>query len=208
MGEIKKDQKVKLLLAMADGSQKEVDCQTKEVYSDRISLTTPTDVLENAEYLDEGEEFVVKIFTPTGVKIFDTIVLDSPHEEEFIIEYAEIASEVQRREYVRVPIQVKIVVQREGNSKGVIASTLDVSGGGLRFTYDNELTPGEEVLVTLYFPEMKIIQVKGIVIHNDFLPENVYVLAFTEINEMDRDRIIKKCFEEQAKKLDANTIQN
>lgn len=202
MGEIKKDQKVKLFLKMADGSQKEVDCQTKEVYSDRISLTTPPEVLENAEYLDEGEEFVVKIFTPTGVKIFDTIVLDSPHEEEFVIEYAAIASEVQRREYVRVPMQVKIVVQREGAAKGVVSSTMDVSGGGLRFTYNNELTPGEEVQVTMYFPEIRNILVKGVVIHNDFLPDDVFVLAFTEINEMDRDRIIKKCFEEQAKRLE------
>lgn len=206
MGEIKKDQKVKLFLTQADGSEKELDCQTKEVYSDRISLTKSPDVLENVECLGEGEEFVVKVFTPTGVKIFDTIVLDSPMEDDFMIEYAAIASEVQRREYVRVPIQVKIVVQSEENPKGVIASTLDVSGGGLRFSYNDELTPGEEVTVSIYFPEMKIIKVKGVVIHNDFLPENVYVLAFTEINEMDRDIIIKKCFEEQAKLLDNSSV--
>lgn len=199
MDEIKKDQKVKLLLRMADVSIKEIDCQIKEVYSDRISLTTPSEVLENAEYLQEGQEFVVKIFTPNGVKIFDTIVLDSPLEEEFVIEYAAVASEVQRREYVRVPMQVKIVVQKNDN-KGVIASTIDISGGGIRFEYYDGLVAGEEVQVDMYFPELKMIQVRGVVIHNDFFPENVFVLAYTEINEMDRDRIIKRCFKEQISK--------
>jgi len=200
MGEIRKNQKVNLTFKMGDDSEKEISCSIKEVYTDRLSLTTTDEVLEYAEYLSEGEELVAKIFTPVGVKIFNTIVLDSPSEPEFVVEFAEVSAEIQRREYSRVQLETKVVIQRNVR-ENIITSTIDISGGGIRFAYNGNFTPLEEVSITLYLPEMKFIQAKGIIIKNNHLPENVHILSFSEINEHDRDRIMKKCFEIQTQTL-------
>lgn len=196
MGQIKANQKVELIFKMADNSIREIYCLVKEAYSDRIALTSSGDVIEYANYLSEGEELTVKIFTPQGVKVFDTIILDSPLEPEFVIEYSETATDIQRREFVRIELELKVVIQKEDKTN-LVTRTINVSGGGLRFYSEGSFTPQEIVNITLYMPEDRAVQAKGTIIANEFLPKNEYVLSFTEIQERERDRIIKKCFEAQ-----------
>lgn len=199
MGEIKENQKVQLSFKLADGSSKEIDCLVVEAYTDRISLTAPAEVIEYSDYLGEGEELNVKIFTPSGVKIFDTIVLDSPLEPEFVIEYIQTATAIQRREFVRVDMELKVLLQKEDKTN-LVTRTVNVSGGGLRFYSEGSFVPQEIVNITLYMPEDRAVQAKGVIIPNEFLPPNEYVLSFSEIQERERDRIIKKCFEAQSAK--------
>lgn len=201
MGEIRKNQKVKLTFTMSDESEKEVNCLIKEVFIDRLTLTINDEVLKYAEYLEEGEELIAKVFTPSGVKLLNTIVLDSPTEQEFVIEYAEVSAEVQRREYTRVQLTAKVVIQRN-HHENIVTNTIDVSGGGLRFAFDGNFNSKEEVSITLYLPDTKLIQAKGHIIKNNQLPVNVHILSFSEISENDRDKILKKCFEIQTKSLE------
>ena len=206
MGEIRKNQKVKLNFKTADGSEKELDCLIKEIYTDRLSLTTTEEILKYSEYLSEGEELVAKIFTPVGVKVISTIILDSPLENDFIIEFAEVSTEIQRREYLRVPLDTKVVIQRSLNDN-IVTRTIDISGGGIRFNYNGEFYPKEEVDITLYLPDMKMIQANGIIIKNNHLPTDIHILSFNKIDENDRDKIIKKCFEIQSKLLENKEIK-
>lgn len=199
MGIIRENQKVKLIFKLTDNSEKEIDCLVKEAYTDRISLKFPEDMMEYAEYLGEGEELTVKIFTPAGVKILDTIILDSPLEPEFVIEYTETSTDIQRREYVRVQMEMKIVLERE-NKKPIVTNTIDISGGGLKFYCEESFYPDEPVNITLYMPESRAIQAKGIIIENNYIPQNERILTFTNIEERERDRIIKLCFEAQVAK--------
>lgn len=199
MGVIKENQKVKLSFKLADGSLQEIECLVKEAYSDRISLSCSNEVMEYVDYLGEAEELNVKIFTPSGIKIFDTIVLDSPLEPEFVIEYTEAATSLQRREFVRIEMELKVLIQKEDKTN-LVTRTINVSGGGLRFYSEGMFTPQEIVNITLYMPDDRAVQAKGTIIPNEFLPQNEYVLSFTEIQERERDRIIKKCFEAQSAK--------
>lgn len=192
MGEIRKGQKVKLFVQNLD---KEFDCFIKEVYDDRISLDYPQDIIEYSDYFEEGEDIPVKIFTPLGVKSFSAAILDAPYEENFTIEYVESTNDLQRREYVRVPFSVKVFVETQ-DKKNIIAYTLDISGGGLKFFSEEEIE-SQEVKITIYMPDDRSLHAKGTIIHNQFIPVNEHVLSFTEIDEKDRDRIIKKCFELQ-----------
>lgn len=200
MGETRKGQKVKLKFKMADNSDKEIDCYITEIHSDRLFLTKPGELFNYIQYFDEGKELSVRIFTPIGVKIFDTIVLNSPLESDFVIEYIEDSLQIQRREYTRVELDLKVIIEKQGKGN-LITHTVDISGGGLRFYCEESFEPDESVGVYLYLPfSIRSIQSKAIIIKNSHLPKNEHVLCFTEINERDRDKIIKQCFETQAAK--------
>lgn len=199
MGAIREGQKVKLSFNMSDGSEKEFDCFIRSVYSDRLALAFPKDLLNYMEYLEEGSDISAKVFTPLGVKVFDSIVLDSPLEPEFVIEYAEVSTEIQRREYVRVQLKAKVVLER-ANKTSVVAYTIDISGGGLKFFYEGEFVSHESLGITLYLPDARSVQARGVIVPNEYIPQNEHVLSFTEIEERERDRVIKQCFDLQLAK--------
>ena len=198
MSEIKEDQKAKLLFKMADDSEKEFDCQIKEVQKDRISLKFPDELLEYSDFLEEGIELPVQIFTPSGIKSFDSIVLNSPLEAEFVIEYSENnIIQIQRRKYLRTELRTKLIINREGNVN-IVTYTNDIGGGGVRFYYAGTFEKEEKVECMLYLPmQMRSVMAKGIVIDGSHLKENEHVLLFTDIDEKERDRIIKACFENE-----------
>lgn len=196
MGEIRAGQIIKLYSNAAYDSDKEFICTIGHVYNDRLELNLSEGVPDDLEFLEEGSEILVKIFTPSGVKIFDSIVLNSPLEPEFVIEFAEFAMEIQRREFIRVQLDTKVVIQRPDRTF-VVAMTMDISGGGVRFLHKGTLTPGEDVKVTLYLPNTRFVEAKAKILDNARLPINQHVLVFTQIDEGDRDRIVKQCFDIQ-----------
>lgn len=198
MGEIREDQKVKLYFRAIDDSEKEFDCFIKKVQKDRLSLSFPNELLDYAQYLEEGSELPVKIFTPSGVKAFETIVINSPLEYDFVIEFVEDHLEIQRREYLRVDLEAKLIL--ESQKFGVIVTnTLDISGGGLRFVSDRPFVPQDKVKIMLYLPfQQSSVKAEGEIIDCGHLPENQFVMLFSEIEEKERDRIIKQCFDAQA----------
>lgn len=194
MGEIKKNQKVKLSFKLFNGDEKELTCKVKSFDKDRITLDIATLINEYLNYLQVGDEVKAKIFTPQGINIFDAMIINSPLEQDFIIEYVENSTQIQRRDYVRVPSITKIVIERK-NREVIITDTIDISGGGTKFSYDGEFNPDEEVKFTLYFPNTRLIQGKGLVLPSNYLPIGQYAMVFNEINENDRDKIVRKCFE-------------
>lgn len=197
MGEIREGQKTKLMFKTADGTEKEFDCFIKEVFPDRLSLSFPRDLLDYACYLEEGTELPVKVFTPTGVKAFDSIIINSPYESEFVIEFVEDHIQIQRREFSRVDLKVKVIIERT-DKNNVVSDTIDISGGGIRFLYDGEFEPQEEVGALLYLPNaIRSIKAKGYILKPGHLPPEQHVLLFTSIDENDRDKIVKQCFDIQ-----------
>lgn|SRR5574344_547116 len=196
MGDVRKNQKVELIFKTADGSEKTLTCKVKSFNTDRISLNFPAIVSEYSKYLDEGSDVKVKIYTPLGLNMFDAIIISSPTEPEFEVEYVENSLQIQRRNYLRVPVTVKIVLERE-HQNPIIAKTIDLSGGGARFYYEGDIEDGEPVKLSLYIPDMRLIQANGVIINKEFMKENEHVVYFKTIDEETRSRIIKKCFEIQ-----------
>lgn len=195
MGEIRENQQTKLFFKLADGSEKELNCTIKKIYSDRLSLNFPKEVNDYPGYLQEGDEISVKIFTPTGIKAFDAIILNSPFDDEFIIEFVEDYLEIQRRMYLRMEFSAKVLIEK--GKTNIVTHTLDIGGGGVRFFYDGSIEDKETVNCHLFLPEFPTIKAQGIIIKDPHLKENEYVMVFTKIEENDRDKIIKKCFELQ-----------
>lgn len=197
MGEIRENQQTKLFFKVADGSEKELNCTIKEIYSDRISLNFPEEVNNYSDYLQEGDEVSVKIFTPAGIKAFDAVILNSPLDNDFVIEFVEDYLEIQRRMYLRIEFEAKVLIVK--GKINIVTHTLDIGGGGIRFYYEGLLENKETVICHLFLPEFPTINAQGIIVKEAHLKKNEYVMVFTKIEEKDRDKIIKKCFELQIK---------
>ena len=204
MDEIKKGQKIKLCFETTDNPDVEVDCFIKEVSKDRLSLDFSDEIFRYIDELKEGNEMIAKIFTPEGIKVFDTIILNSPLEDDFIIEYVERSLKIQRRKYIRAALDTKIIIERR-EFDNIITRTTEIGGGGLRFIYEGSFEPEELLGSLLYLPkQIRAIRAKGILLPNGYLPKNEHVLLFTDIDENDRCSIIKQCFEIQTAKLSEN----
>lgn len=196
---IRENQLVKLFFKDAEGSEKELNCTIKRIYKDRISLIPPEETIDYVDYLQEGDDISVKIFTPAGIKAYDAIVLNSPLEDNFVIEFVENYIEIQRRKYLRMDYEAKVLIQ-EGFTK-VVTQTIDIGGGGIRFASETPFNPNQTVTCHLFLPEYPVIQAQGIIIKEKHLKENEYVIFFTKISENDRTKILQKCFSLQVEKF-------
>ena len=202
MGEIRENQQVKLFFILSDGTEKELNCSIKKFEEDRLSLNFPHETMDYIDYLDEGAEILAKVFAPTGVKVFDSIILNSPIEDEFVIEYTENSEQIQRRNFIRVAFQTKMVISKMGN-KDVVATTVDIGGGGIRFFYEGEFNDNEIVNITLFLPlEMQSVRAEAAILKKDYLSEYEHVLIFNKITEFERSKIIKLCNDIQIGKLE------
>lgn len=200
MGEIRENQQVKLYFVIEDGTEKELTFTIKKFEGDRISLNFTDETLEYIDFLNEGCEVLAKIFTPLGIKVFDSIVLDSPLEDEFVIEYIEQAEQVQRRNFIREEYKTKIIIQRL--RENIITQTIDIGGGGIKFFYEGEFEENEKVSALLYIPvQTKSITIEATVIKNAHFQKYEHALIYDRITETDRAKIIKFCYELQLKKL-------
>lgn len=208
MKDISENQRAILTFKLDENTKKEVNCIIKEIQNDRISLIFPEDMMAYADYFAESTEIPVKICTPTGLKTFDTIIINSPLEDEFVIELSEDIVDIQRRAYPRASVDTKIIIERTDNDN-IIAKTVDIGGGGIRFTCNGDFRPDEEVRVLLYLPfQIHSTKAKGVILHKEYLPKNECVIVFTKIEDQDRNKIIKNCTAESKTKLLNQALQD
>lgn len=198
MSEIQENQQVKLSFKVEDGSEKDLECTIKNIYKDRLSLNFPKETADYAPYLQEGDEVRAEIFTPTGIKMFEAIILNSPLEYDFVIEFVENFIEIQRRKYLRVDLKTKVIIERPDRGN-IVTNTLDIGGGGVRFFYEGVFDEKEKVNCLLYLPMyLNSIKASGMIIEEKHLEKNEHVMVFTKIDEKERDKVIKKCLELQS----------
>lgn len=169
-----------------------IDCYILEPDSDRLTLSFPASKNEYAPYLSEGTEIKAFVYSFTGIMIFDSIVFDSPFDGQFVIEFSENHQVIQRRKYLRIPYITDFFLEREdGNIK---TSTVDISGGGVRFLTNFHLKAEQQYSAQLRLNSYEpMIKVCGMILKKNFYRNNEYVLEFMQIEEKERERIIQKC---------------
>jgi c-di-GMP-binding flagellar brake protein YcgR len=122
----------------------------------------------------------------------------------FVLEMPNSISKVQRRNYVRVtaiyPITFRPVTQ-EALSDSYKGTTMDISGGGIRFLTEEQLEKGSLLNVQLELPKkdlQTLVRVCRAEKVEDSNPQRYCVTAeFHEIPERDRDRVIRCIFDIQ-----------
>jgi len=199
--DLEKGQSVKIKFKISPIKYHELTCPIKAVEQDRIGLGFPDEEMEVAKYLYEGREVEVLIYTDRGIYLFDSIVIDSPSEFAFTIELPQDKSKIQRREYIRIPLRTEFTLTKFGHT--LKTQTINIGGGGLRFKADSELAIGDIwsfILDLPHFPN----PVKGFgeILYTFKQQDNIVsVLKFLDIEDDDRNKIIKFCYDVESKKL-------
>ena len=184
---------LKVQVEFETGSKRTIlDTYIVEPDSDRLTLSFPDSKREYAPYLREGTEIKAFIYTFTGIMIIDSIVYDSPFDGKFIIEFNEQHQIIQRRKYLRMPYITDFFLEKtDGNIK---TTSVDISGGGVRFITETPLKADEKYKVQLRLnPFEPMLKAEGIILKKNFYKSNEYVLEFMEIEEKEREKIIQKC---------------
>lgn len=100
------------------------------------------------------------------------------------------SSVIQRREFVRVECLMSLDVRVRGER--VSASTLDLSGAGIRTQVPLDLHLGDKVTVVLYMPQGGQIEASSEVVRID--GGGVYALRFVEIDPREQERLVRYVF--------------
>jgi len=200
MNEIEIGQKIRLKFNTSSLRSESITCVVKWFESDRVALVFPDDCDSLKKNLPEGKELEAVIYTDSGIYAFDSIVINSPLEHDFVIEIPDEKKRIQRRDYIRAPFNLKLVLTK--NNIEVETKTINIGGGGIRFLVKQELKTNDIWNFTLYMPDGTIAKGKGRVLYS-FLQGMmiISVIKFVDISETDRNRIIKKCFEEEVRNL-------
>ncbi len=156
--------------------------------------------------IDEGEIISVIKEEGTLVFLFNTIFLNRV-EDNFNLIVLRIPSEIermQRREFYRLPISVKISLRKPQSNKISLGETLDISGSGLSVDLDIDLDLNDEVIIDLPLTdEIYISDIYGKVTRKDegqLLPFR-YGIEFNNIEKNKRERIVSYIFQIQRMRI-------
>jgi len=201
MKELEKGQTINLRFKISTIREAEISSTIKNIEPDRISLNFPENKMELAKYLCEGKELEAVIYTDQGIYVFDSIVIESPLEIDFVIELPEERTKIQRREYVRVPIRLSLNLFKDNHK--INTKTVNVGGGGIRFIADREFKTGDIWGFSMPIPHWNDpVKGTGCILYTIKQEKSIVsVIKFLNIDEMYRNKIIKMCFEEEAKRL-------
>lgn len=165
-------------------------------------------------FLTQGSKWLVWYFGSDGSRYeFQTEVVEKRNENIPLV-FIQIPEKsqftrTQRRNFVRVDVNVEVAVKVEDNVRSYhfLAFTRDLSGGGLAITCPDtyRLAPGDRVRMWMVLPTRS-----GSVEHVTAAGECTRVhkpdpdkslqwvsIKFVEISENDRAKIIRTCFERQ-----------
>jgi len=200
MKELEAGQKIRLKFNISSLRSESLTCVVKWFEKDRVALVFPENNNYLARNLPEGKELEAVVYTDSGIYAFDSIVINSPLEHDFIIEIPDEKKHIQRRDYIRVPFNIKFVLTKPGME--LVTKTINIGGGGVRFLVKDELKTNDIWNFMLYMPDGTSAKGKGVILYSLLQGKMIVsVIKFADITETDRNRIIKKCFEEEVKNL-------
>lgn len=185
--------------------------KVQDIVSDNeIVITAPID---NGKIipLEIDREYYLCVYTSRGLYRCEGEVISRHKEDNMHYATLKIKTKMQkyqRRQYYRLDcvlsFQYKNGDEKEAWNSGII---LDISGGGLRFTSNNQLINGESLVchIQLNFDdEQKHLYMNGTIIECNILDfnSNTYEtrVSFNDIDNESREAVIRFIFEEERKR--------
>ena len=113
-------------------------------------------------------------------------------------------SKIQRRSFLRVPAELEVAVTRS-NAQHFLTKTEDVGGGGISIyaEKEHELASGELLSCWLLIPykngSVEHVPFEAEIVRKKELPNSrsLFMLKFLKISDMERQKLIRYCFERQ-----------
>lgn len=183
-------------------------CRVVEKGENILYIDYPINVMtKKTSFLVDGAQFRVTFMTESKQSFaFNTevlgrkggavpmIIISCPPPEEFL--------KIQRREYVRVETKADVAIEYDGRFMQFV--TEDISAGGLAVILNRPVNfkEGDEVKLTIVLPysngDIKYVQTSAIIVR--IFEKNTVQIAsiqFTETDEIDKQHIVRFCFERQ-----------
>lgn len=170
--------------------------QISNIEYDRLELSNPNENYEEAcEYLNEGTTVLVYIYTSNGIRAFDSIVLN-PLKEKLIIDFPNDYKNIQRRKYVRANWISQAILIYPKTNESLNITTKDLGGEALKFITDKKLAIEGEYKISLTLDNfLPAVVLEGRIEKKPHFKEQEYLFFYENIQETDRNKIIKKCLE-------------
>ena len=179
-------------------TKKQVECSIRNIETDRLLLDYSRISPYYYQFLHEGDEIKMYYYSESGIFIFDSIIITAPTELAFEIELPQDYTKIQRRDYIRVAVD--LAVQIADRNKGLIntSRTINIGGNSIRFYSKENLVFGKVYDAYLYLSDTDIVKLTGAIIK---IEGDEYVMEFTKINSKDRDKILKLCIYLQSQNI-------
>ena len=194
-------------------------CRVVEKHSNMIYIDYPINVTtKKTAFLLDGAQFRVSFSTDEketysfntevlGRKGGDVqmIILAHPAADEFI--------KIQRRQFVRVETPVDMAVEHEGRKFQFVAEDISAGGGLIRLKTPVNFNEGDTVSTLIVLPfangEIRYVETDSEVVRI-FERDGIQVasLQFADIEDFDKQQIVRFCFERQVliRKKEMNEI--
>lgn len=172
----------------------DVDCFIKKKFNNKIILSLTANQKNDFKDFEKGYDLNVKVYTPKGLVIFDSEVLNVMSDVDMEISYNEKNVKVEDiRKTPRYQSNCPITIFRplQGN---IDTNLIDISVRGLRFFSDVSLDVNSEFEIMLYLSDTigKII-LTGKVLDKTGLPDGVHRMLIEKISYADRQKLVDYC---------------
>lgn len=189
-------------------------CKIEEIDQERLYVTYPSNLRTNkSEFFMVGTKFHASFTTKDkSTYAFETELVDRMKQRIPVLVLSfpgvEGLKKIQRREYVRVDSAVDIAVQYPSSSLPPFNTiTTDISAGGCAITLpeNHNIEANMKVICWLVLPlKEQIRYIKQVatvirVIKGEDGMRDRAPLQFMDVSEMDKQNILRYCFEEQLK---------
>ncbi|RKN84611.1 flagellar brake protein [Paenibacillus ginsengarvi] len=188
----------------------EFKARIADINSSYISMEVPIhDKTGHLKRLYSGDQLSVYFMMEGGVKhYFNTVVLGFKEEVIRLVlikpPEPDQITKVQRRNFLRVPAELEIAV-KASDKLMFTALTNDVSGGGVSLECDERIAVKERsaiecwVLIPYRNGTIEHAYFKGEIVRVKPLEngKNIVMVQFTDIPDIERQRVIRYCFERQ-----------
>lgn len=195
-------QRVRVGVETEDGQILQFFSYIKKIYPDRLLLVFSETKASLEKYLQEGVTVRLSVYTPIGIILTSSVILNSAQNCEFEVEMESEPKRIQRRRYVRANGNFRLLIEQNGQT--ITALTQDIGGGGVRFICDNQLEYSF-VEAKLFIPQIQqALAFSGDVEKKPHFKPNEYLIQFKVIDDATRNKIIQKCLEIEAEKIRKN----
>lgn len=191
MSKLAKETKVQIEFLTDEKHRMFLDCYVSASEKDRMILKFPQKGNRYSQYLHTGTKVKAFIYTYTGIWIIKSMIIEPPEDGLLTLEFKEEHQVIQRRKYFRIFFVTDLYVYLP--EKKIKAQTIDISGGGVRFSADEIIKQGELYNAVLVLGQNEEIPVMGRILKKSPAKPKEYVMEFTAIIEKEREKIIKKC---------------
>lgn len=181
-------------------------CKVKGFSGERMVALLPAEVT-NPSDLIPGTKVKINYVDNTAVYSFysEIIVLGSGMPLTVTLGKPLGLSRTQRRNFVRLDIKLKVIsnkIDEDTTNESFTATTIDISGGGILFGCNTELTAGQTLEATVFLSDNQTVTANGRVvrvIENSASSKQRFSVGFEfiSIKESERDKIIKFIFNQQ-----------